>query len=90
MSEPVLIERRGLGGTADPNGVVQWIIINREERRNALNQEVVQTIDRGIKEAVAGGEVKAIVITGAGDKAFCGRSTTSWTCSSACRNARCR
>ncbi|MGV2480465.1 UNVERIFIED_CONTAM: hypothetical protein IGO34_27080, partial [Salmonella enterica subsp. enterica serovar Weltevreden] len=64
MSEPVLIERRSLGGIPDPQGAVQWIIINREERRNALNQEVVQTIDRGIKEAVEGGEVNAIVITG--------------------------
>ena len=59
---PVLLERRG---------DVLWITINREERRNALNQEVIQTIDRGIAEAVSGGEVKAIVLTGAGDKAFC-------------------
>jgi enoyl-CoA hydratase/carnithine racemase len=62
MSDPVLVERRG---------AVQWIIINREERRNALNEEVVRTIDRAIADAVAGGEVKAIVLTGAGDKAFC-------------------
>ena len=62
MSEPVLVERRG---------AVQWIIINREERRNALNEEVVRTIDRAISDAVAGSEVKAIVLTGAGDKAFC-------------------
>ena len=72
-TEPVLIERRSVGGAgvADPNGPVLWIIINREERRNALNQEVVQAIDRGIADAVAGGEVKAIVLTGTGDKAFC-------------------
>jgi enoyl-CoA hydratase/carnithine racemase len=61
-AESVLIERRG---------AVQWIIINREERRNALNQEVVQAIDRAIAVAVASDEVKAIVLTGAGDKAFC-------------------
>src|SRR5882672_9713206 len=62
MTEAVLIERRD---------AVQWITINREERRNALNEEVIRTIDRGVAEAVAGGEVKAIVLTGAGDKAFC-------------------
>jgi enoyl-CoA hydratase/carnithine racemase len=62
MSEPVLVERRG---------AVQWIIINREERRNALNEQVVRAIDAAIAAAVAGGEVKAIVLTGAGDKAFC-------------------
>ncbi|MFP5306720.1 MAG: enoyl-CoA hydratase-related protein [Gammaproteobacteria bacterium] len=62
MSDPVLIKRRN---------AVQWITINREERRNALNEEVVRTIDRGIAEAQAGNDVRAIVITGAGDKAFC-------------------
>ncbi|HEY1075535.1 MAG TPA: enoyl-CoA hydratase-related protein [Fontimonas sp.] len=61
MSEPVLIERRGLA---------QWITINREERRNALNEEVVKTIARGVREAIEGG-ARAVVITGAGDKAFC-------------------
>jgi len=62
MTEPVLIERRG---------TVQWITINREERRNALNEQVVRTIDAGIAAAMTDGETRAIVITGAGDKAFC-------------------
>ncbi len=62
MTDPILIERRA---------AVQWIIINREERRNALNEEVIRTIDRAIQDAIAGGEVRAIVLTGAGDKAFC-------------------
>ena len=62
MPEAVLVERRD---------AAQWITINREERRNALNEEVVRAIDRGVAEAVAGGQVKAIVLTGTGDKAFC-------------------
>jgi enoyl-CoA hydratase/carnithine racemase len=62
MSDPVLVERRG---------AVQWLIINREERRNALNEQVVKIIDAGIAAAVADREVRAIVLTGAGDKAFC-------------------
>ena len=62
MTEQVLVERRG---------AVQWITINREERRNALNEEVVRSIDGAIAEAVRGGEAKAIVLTGAGEKAFC-------------------
>jgi enoyl-CoA hydratase/carnithine racemase len=60
--DPVLVERKG---------AVQWITINREARRNALNEQVVRTIDAAIKAAVDGCEVRAIVITGAGDKAFC-------------------
>lgn len=62
MAEQVLVEQRG---------AVQWITINREERRNALNEQVVRAIDAGVAEAVAGGEARAIVLTGAGDKAFC-------------------
>ena len=62
MSDPVLIERRG---------AVQWITINRPERRNALNEEVVRTIDAGIAQAVADRDCRAIVLTGAGDQAFC-------------------
>ena len=62
MSEPVLVERRG---------PVQWITINREERRNALNAEVVAAINAGIVQAMASGDCRAIVLTGAGDKAFC-------------------
>lgn len=62
MSQPVLSERRG---------AVAWITINREDKRNALNQQVVQAIDRGIAEAVASEDCRAIVLTGAGDKAFC-------------------
>ena len=62
MSDPVLIERRG---------AATWITINREERRNALNEQVVRTIDQGIAQAMADGATRAIVLTGAGDKAFC-------------------
>jgi enoyl-CoA hydratase/carnithine racemase len=62
MSEPVLVERRG---------AVQWIIINREERRNALNEQVVKAIDASIAQAMSDRDARAIVITGAGDKAFC-------------------
>ena len=61
MSDEVLIERRG---------DVQWITINREQRRNAMNAEVIGLISDGIARAVAE-EARAIVLTGCGDKAFC-------------------
>ncbi len=62
MSESVIVERRG---------AVQWITISREERRNALNAEVVQAINAGITQAMESADCRAIVLTGAGDKAFC-------------------
>lgn len=78
MSEPVLVERRSppAGGPAAPEAPasgawVQWITLNREERRNALNEQVVTTINAAIAEAGADRQCRAIVLTGAGDKAFC-------------------
>ena len=58
----VLIEKRGL---------VQWITINREARRNAMNDAVTDAIASGLGEATADPDIRAVVLTGAGDKAFC-------------------
>lgn len=60
--QPVRGERRG---------PVQWLVIDRPERRNALNAEVVRLIDAGIAAAMADDTCRAIVITGSGDQAFC-------------------
>jgi methylglutaconyl-CoA hydratase len=58
----VLIEKRG---------PVQWVTINREARRNAMNDVVTDTIAAGLTAASADPEIRAVVLTGAGDKAFC-------------------
>ena len=71
MSDPVIVERRAVGGADTADACVQWIIINREERRNAINEEVIRRIGEGIAGAVADRGCRAIVLTGAGDKAFC-------------------
>ena len=47
------------------------IVIDREERRNALNEAVAQQIEAGLDQAEADRSVRAIVLTGAGEKAFC-------------------
>jgi len=52
-------------------GRALWIWIDREARRNAMNKAVVAGIERGIAEAQADPSVRAIVLTGAGRKAFC-------------------
>lgn len=62
MTELVVLERRG---------AALWIRINREERRNALNETVARGIEAGLDAAEADREVRAVVLTGAGDKAFC-------------------
>jgi len=64
MSQPdaILTERRG---------TTLWITINRPERRNAINQSVIDGIKAGIEQAKADATMRAVVLTGAGDKAFC-------------------
>ena len=48
-----------------------WIRIDRPERRNALNDEVAAAIADGLRAAQADPEVRVVVLTGAGDGAFC-------------------
>jgi enoyl-CoA hydratase/carnithine racemase len=52
-------------------GPVLWLTINREARRNAVSHGVLAALARAIDGAQAQRELRAIVITGAGDKAFC-------------------
>jgi enoyl-CoA hydratase/carnithine racemase len=48
-----------------------WITINRDAKRNALNRNVASGIAEGIRRASAIPSVRVIVLTGAGDRAFC-------------------
>ena len=59
------------------------ITINRADRRNALNHAVVSGIRDAILQAEASGTVRAIVLTGAGDKAFCAGGDLSPTAAGA-------
>ena len=61
-SQVILTQRRGKA---------MWIWINREERRNAINPEVIAGIHAAIIEAGRDETLRAIVLTGVGEKAFC-------------------
>ena len=52
-------------------GGVLWLTIRREERRNAMSHGVLVAMGEAIDAAQADRAVRAIVVTGAGDKAFC-------------------
>jgi enoyl-CoA hydratase/carnithine racemase len=62
MTQAVVYEKRGSAS---------WITISREEKRNALNGEVIAGVADGVRRAHADPSVRAIVVTGAGEKAFC-------------------
>jgi enoyl-CoA hydratase/carnithine racemase len=48
-----------------------WITINRPEKRNAVNADVIAGIAKGYRAAHDDAGVRVIVLTGAGEKAFC-------------------
>jgi enoyl-CoA hydratase/carnithine racemase len=63
MSDPgVMLDKRGQSF---------WITINRPDKRNALNGDVIAGIANGYRQAQEDTDVRVIVLTGAGDKAFC-------------------
>jgi len=52
-------------------GDVGRLTINRPEARNALSAEVMEGLLAGFDRAAADAEVRVLVLTGAGEKAFC-------------------
>ena len=46
------------------------ITINRPKKLNALNRDTIQELHEAFKEAKANDEVKVVIITGSGEKAF--------------------
>ncbi len=50
---------------------VAHVTINRPDRRNAINPEVVTGVVSALGRAEADSDVKVVVLTGAGDRAFC-------------------
>lgn len=61
-SDELLVEQRG---------AVLWLTITRESRRNAMSHSVLAGMAGAIGAAQAQRGIRAIVITGAGSKAFC-------------------
>lgn len=62
MSDDLLVEVRGS---------VMWLTIQRPERRNAINAAVLSGIRQALEDAGRNRQLRAIVLTGAGESAFC-------------------
>ncbi len=53
------------------NNQVAYMTINRESRRNAISQEMITAFHEFLDQADQDEGIRAVCITGAGDKAFC-------------------
>lgn len=57
--------------TYDVRSGVAWLTINRPEARNSLNKAVRDGLFDGVRTFNGDDSAKVLVLTGAGDKAFC-------------------
>jgi enoyl-CoA hydratase/carnithine racemase len=55
----------------EQRGSALWLTITREERRNAMSHGVLASMAQAVTQAQSQRDIRAIVITGAGNKAFC-------------------
>ncbi len=63
MAEPALL--------VEADGFVRTLTINRPERRNALNLEVLEALATTLESYGNDPSVRAVVLRGAGDQSFC-------------------
>ncbi|OBB06767.1 enoyl-CoA hydratase, partial [Mycolicibacterium fortuitum] len=59
------------GALVEKRGNVLLITINRPEARNAINGSVSLAVGDALEQAQNDPEIRAVVITGSGDKSFC-------------------
>jgi enoyl-CoA hydratase/carnithine racemase len=57
--------------SVEQRDAVLWLTITREERRNAMSHGVLANMAHAISAAQERRDIRAIVVTGAGSKAFC-------------------
>jgi enoyl-CoA hydratase len=55
----------------DVKGGVGFITLNRPQALNALNLNMIRQMDKKLVEWAKDAKIKAVVVTGAGDRAFC-------------------
>jgi crotonobetainyl-CoA hydratase len=57
--------------TVETRGHVMIVTINRPEARNAINAQVHEGVGDALEAADGDANIRAVIVTGAGDKAFC-------------------
>lgn len=55
---------------ADTQGAIRILTVNRADKLNALNRQVLQALDTAFADAADDPQIRVVVLTGAGEKAF--------------------
>ena len=55
---------------ADTQGAIRILTVNRADKLNALNRQVLQTLETAFAEAADDPQIRVVVLTGADEKAF--------------------
>ncbi|WP_254461016.1 enoyl-CoA hydratase/isomerase family protein [Xanthomonas sacchari] len=55
---------------ADTQGAIRILTVNRADKLNALNRQVLQALDAAFATAAEDPQIRVVVLTGAGEKAF--------------------
>ena len=62
-------------------GRVAILVMDRPEARNAMNMEMTEQLDAAYEQLAEDDDIWVIVLTGAGDRAFCaGQISRKWGC----------
>lgn len=72
MSESSAVRHEAGGDLlVERKGAALWLTLNRPQRRNALTEAVMYALTDEFRAAARDSSLRVIVLTGAGDKAFC-------------------
>ena len=60
------------------NKNVAWLILNREQKHNSMGNRMMREINQACQEISANSTIRAVVLTGAGDKSFSAGADLGW------------
>ena len=62
----------------EAEGALSTLKFNRKNVRNAINEEIMQGLTDALDSLEASSELRAVILTGTGDKAFCSGGDLKW------------
>jgi enoyl-CoA hydratase/3-hydroxyacyl-CoA dehydrogenase len=70
MTEAVLLKK-------EPEHKIAWLILNRPDKLNTINEELTLQLQQTLAKVELDKEIRVLIITGSGDKAFSGGADLS-------------